>query len=403
MTAPDGAVRRFSISDRAEHWVQMIAFVVLAATGLCQRYDGVWVSERLIDSLGGIESVRDIHRWFATLLMVAVVYHYGAAFYRRYVLGRPRSMVPGADDARALWASIRYAFGRSAEPPPQGRFTWEEKVEYWSFVWGTVIMVITGFLLWNPIATTHVLPGQLVPAAKAAHGAEATLAVLAIVVWHVYHVHVRHFNKSMFTGDLSRHEMEAYHPLELASIEAGENPLPGADVRRVRLRRYLPICGVISVGLLVGVYLFVTFEKTAIDTVEPPEQVQVFAPVETLPPGSVTTVPPTTTTSLSQTTTTQGAVSTTVVGAADTWDSVASLFDPACTSCHGPSVQTGGLDLSSYATAVTGGNRGAGIVPGDPAASVIVQIMEAGGHPGQLTAGDVALLTAWIEAGAPEE
>jgi hypothetical protein len=65
-------------------------------------------------------------------------------------------------------------------------------------------------------------------------------------------------------------------------------------------------------------------------------------------------------------------------------------------------VQTAGLDLSSYEAAVAGGNRGAGIVPGDAAASVIVQIMEAGGHPGQLAEADLALLMAWIDAGAPE-
>jgi hypothetical protein len=47
----------------------------------------------------------------------------------------------------------------------------------------------------------------MIPAAKAVHGGEAVLAVLAIIIWHMYHVHVRTFNKSMFTGSLTKEEM----------------------------------------------------------------------------------------------------------------------------------------------------------------------------------------------------
>jgi len=393
MTSVRGDIRRFSVSDRVEHWVQMISFVVLAVTGLIQRYDGAWLSERLINGLGGIEVVRDIHRVFATILMVAVVYHYGGAFYRKFVLDRPRSMIPGRVDARSFSTSLKYIFGRADEPPSQGRFTWEEKVEYWSFVWGTVIMVVTGFLLWNPIATTTFLPGELVPTAKVIHGGEATLAVLAVIVWHMYQVHVRHFNKSMWTGNLSRQEMTEDHPLELASIDAGEYPLPSAEERRRRLTRFGPVYGAFSIVLLAGVYLFVTFEDTSIETIEPPEQVEVFAPVETLLPGTGTTVPITP----AAPTTTGGAL------AGDAWDgAVAALFDPKCTACHGAALQTSGLDLSTYDTALTGGGSGAGIVPGDAAASIIVQIMEAGGHPALLSAEEVAQLREWIDAGAAE-
>ena len=402
MSARGDAVNRFSVSDRVEHWVQMVSFVVLAITGLVQRYDGAWVSERLISAMSGIEVVRDVHRVFATLLMVAVVYHFGSAFYRKYVLGRPRSMIPGAADVRAFAGSVKYLLGRTDKPPAQGRFTWEEKVEYWSFVWGTVIMVVTGFLLWNPIATTKILPGQWVPTAKVVHGGEATLAVLAIIVWHTYHVHFAHFNKSMFTGKMSKGEMEEFHPLELASIEANEYPLLPPEERRRRLKRYLPTYGFMSVVLLVLVYTFVTFEDTAIETIEPPEQVQVFAPVETLPPGAATTtVPPATTTST--TAPGDGSTTTSVVGTGDTWDgSVSAMFNPRCTGCHGTGLQSGGLDLSSYQAALAGGNGGAGIVPGDADGSAIVLTMESGSHPALLSDEEVASLRVWIDAGAAE-
>jgi hypothetical protein len=79
-------------------------------------------------------------------------------------------------------------------------------------------MTITGFMLWNPIATTELLPGSIIPAALAAHGGEALLAVLAIVIWHMYNVHIKSFNPSMFTGWLPRDQMER-STLELERLE----------------------------------------------------------------------------------------------------------------------------------------------------------------------------------------
>ncbi len=390
---------RFTLSDRLEHVVQIVTFVPLAVTGLVQRYSGSRLSQGIIDALGGIEAVRIIHRVFAAILMVAVVYHLGAIGYRRFVLRLPRSMGLGRADLRAAGQALAYNLGRREARPRQGRYTFEEKIEYWSLVWGTVLMVITGFLLWNPVASAKVLPGSFIPAAKAAHGAEAVLALLAVVVWHGYHVHVRNFNTSIFTGYLSMEEMKADHPLELES-----SPLtapPTAAELSSRRRTYLPIFGSSALVLFVGIWLFVTFEETAITTIEPLETPVVFAPIP-----STSFVP--STTSAGETTTTEAAPTTQApttappAEAADlTWDLIAVSLDEHCATCHGDSA-LGGLNLSSYDTALTGGNSGAGIVPGDPAAGTIVAIQEEGGHAGQLDDAQLADLRAWIAAGAPE-
>jgi hypothetical protein len=84
-----------------------------------------------------------------------------------------------------------------------------------------------------------------------------------------------------------------------------------------------------------------------------------------------------------------------------TWDGgLGELLQTKCGMCHGTS---GGLSLASYADALKGGTNGAGIIPGDADTSVIVNILEAGGHPGQLTADELAALKAWILSGAPEK
>jgi formate dehydrogenase gamma subunit len=268
---------RFDTGQRIEHGLLILSFTVLSITGLPQKYPDTGWGEGMIWLMGGIELTRFIHHTAAIVLILGSIYHLVSVGYRLMVNRVQMSMLPGWKDVVDVVQSLGYNFGLVKEPPKMGRYTYGEKVEYWAVVWGTVIMILTGFVLWNPIATTRLLPGEIIPAAKAAHGGEALLAVLSIVTWHMYNVHVKHFNKSMFSGWLSRHEMEEEHPLELAAIESSPAKTVEPAVLRRRQRLYLPVAVLFSLALLVSVYFFVTFEATAITTV-PRQTVEVFSP-----------------------------------------------------------------------------------------------------------------------------
>ena len=260
---------RFTRSDRVQHAVMVVSFLVLAVTGLPQKL--IYLNNRylddLIDLMGGIEGVRVVHRWAATVLMLGTVYHLLAAAHRVLVRRVSLSMLPRYQDVVDALQAVRYNLGLATHRPRTDRYTWEEKVEYWSLLWGTVVMIGTGFMLWNPIATARFLPGEFIPAAQVVHGGEAILAILAVLVWHFYSVHLRHFNKAMFTGQMTEHEMEEEHPLELARIKAGTPPETVAAAVARRQKVFLPVAGVIAVLLLAGIYWFVTFEQTAITTI----------------------------------------------------------------------------------------------------------------------------------------
>jgi formate dehydrogenase gamma subunit len=265
-----GAHLRFTPSQRVQHWVMVAGFVGLTVTGVPQKYAAHAWGERSIALLGGIELVRVGHRVFAVLLMIATIHHLIDALYRIGVLRRPLSMLPRYQDVVDALRAVRYNLGLATERPRMGRFTFEEKVEYWALVWGTVVMIVTGFMLWNPIATARFLPGQWIPAAQVAHGGEAVLAILAVILWHGYGVHLRQFNRSMFTGKMSREEMLHEHPLELDAIEKGLLPrAPDPPVVRRRMRVFVPVAAVLGLLLCAGLYWFVTFEQTAIATLPP--------------------------------------------------------------------------------------------------------------------------------------
>jgi formate dehydrogenase gamma subunit len=379
---------RFERLHRIEHWVFMVSFTTLGITGLVQKYSASPLSQAIVTGLGGIESTRLIHHIAATLMMLVVVYHIGAIIYRLYVQRLSPTMLPGVRDAINAMQALGYYFGNRKNQPQQARYTFEEKIEYWAVVWGTAIMVITGFMMWNPIATTNILPGQIVPAAKAAHGAEAVLAILAIIIWHLYHVLVKTFNRSMFNGKLSEEQMLHEHPLELADIKAGlDKPATSPEGIARRKRIFFPVYSVVAAVLTFGIVYFVTFEDTAIVTVPPSEagEVEVFVPLTPTPLPTPLPSP------------------TPAAEVALVWEGgIGPLLESKCGGCHNGSSLIGGLDLTTYQGALKGGNSGPAVVPGDGQAGTLIQVQSAGGHPGQLTEEELAQVSEWIAAGAPE-
>ncbi len=380
---------RFDVSQRLEHIVFLLSFSLLGFTGLIQKFSANQVSDSLISILGGIDKVRIIHHYSAIVMMIVSGYHVLVLAYKVFVLHLHWSMLPVIEDIQHLIQDVAYFLGFRKHRAYYGRYNYAEKVEYLAVVWGTIIMGLTGFMMWNPLSTTRLLPGDFIPAAKAAHGAEAILAVLAIIVWHFYHVHVKQFNKSMFTGKLSRDEMVHEHPGELAQIEAGQaDQRPPARVLRRRQQVFFPAALVFTLAFGFGIYKFTNLEVTAITTLPQGETAQVYVPITPTPRPSPTAPP------------------TLVPGAevgAMTWDGYFSgLFRNRCSTCHGVT-SVGGLSLSSYQEALKGGNSGPAIVPGDPDHSLLVEKQSVGNHPGQLTIDELNQVIAWILAGAPEK
>jgi cytochrome b subunit of formate dehydrogenase len=271
---------RFSLVQRIEHWAQMASFFGLGLTGLPQKFVGNDWAETMIGLMGGIEVVRTIHHASAIVMALACIYHTIAVAYKVFVLRVRWTMFPRLDDLLDALDVMRHNIGLTKDFPKMDRFTFEEKAEYWAFVWGAVVMGLTGFLMWNPINAVRFIPGDLIPAAKAAHGGEAILAVLAIIVWHIYGVHIKTFSKAMFTGKLTHHQMEHEHGLELQRIQSGKvDPRPAPEVIKQRERWFIPVASVLSIGMLVALYLFVNYEQTAITTLPKRVQVQAYAPI----------------------------------------------------------------------------------------------------------------------------
>jgi cytochrome b subunit of formate dehydrogenase/mono/diheme cytochrome c family protein len=388
---------RFPLARRIEHLIMMLSFGILGLTGLPQKFPLANISVWTVDVLGGIENLRIVHHLSATVMMLGTAWHILVAGYKVYVLREKMSMLPALQDVKDGIQAFLHNIGLRKKFPQMGRYTFEEKLEYWAFVWGAIVMGLTGFMMWNPITTAKILPGEWIPAAKAAHGGEAILAVLAIIIWHFYGVHIKLFNKAMWTGEMSEEEMLHEHPLELADIKAGvaAPQIKPEDIRK-RQRIYFPIAAVLTIAMLAGVYGFVVPEQTALETVPPqPSPLAVYVPFTPTP----TMVPTATPTPGPATATPESQPGEEALGPG--WQEVAPLFAEKCNSCHATADMTG-LALDTYANTMAGGKNGAVVTPGDSANSVLYTLQAAGSHPAVFGPEELAVIQAWIDAGAPE-
>ncbi len=219
-------IMRFVLRQRLEHIILIILFVGLSVTGLAQRYSTSGWGEWIIINVGGIEFLRLIHRIFAMVFVAQFVYHIVFVSVMYFGKHQKLTMVPTLKDFQDAVDEMRYTFGFKDQPPKFERFDYRQKFEYWGLMFGSTVLIVTGFILMFPVAFTHVLPGQFVAAAVEFHGFEATLAVLTIIIWHLYDVIFRPgifpADTTIFTGHISRKRIAEEHPLEYPDIAAEE-------------------------------------------------------------------------------------------------------------------------------------------------------------------------------------
>jgi len=214
---------RMSLNERLQHASLLVSFVVLVITGFMLHYpDAWWVAwlRGLGDDVFDLRST--LHRIAGVVMTIASLYHLGyitlTARGRRLVA----DLFPRARDVADAFQMLRYNLGLSRRRPAFGRFSYIEKSEYWALVWGTIVMVATGVIMWFENTFIGLFTKLGWDIARTVHFYEAWLATLAIIVWHIYYVifnpDVYPMNTAWWTGKITEAEMMEEHPLQLAEL-----------------------------------------------------------------------------------------------------------------------------------------------------------------------------------------
>lgn len=211
-------VVRFSVWSRFQHAAIIVLFSLLLLTGMPQSWPQATVSLWIVDHLGGIFAARWLHRAAGIAFSALVVAHLSVAITGVLTRRIKPSMLLARKDFTDAIQNLRYYAGYTDAAPKFGRFDYRQKFEYWGLVFGSLIMIATGFILYFPIAVSRVLPTELIPAAKLMHSYEALFAFLIVLIWHMAGAHLSPesfpIDTSIFTGKIRKEKLKHEHELE---------------------------------------------------------------------------------------------------------------------------------------------------------------------------------------------
>jgi cytochrome b subunit of formate dehydrogenase len=252
---------RMNLAERVQHWVIIVTFVLLILTGLPLLFYNLKFFKWLFRGEQSFYIRGIIHRAAAVGLILNAVAH--AVTSAATPRGRKnfKDMWPRVKDLRDAVQAFGYNLGLSRflhkkgrgrkffnrhpfflfpEPPLYDRYNFIEKFEYWALVWGTLVMIVSGFFMWRVELSLRLFPLGVHDIFIIVHGYEAMLAFLAVIIWHMYNVHLNPevfpMSKIWLTGKSTGRELRVHHPLEYLRIHA-EREKALAGQRRPRTPR----------------------------------------------------------------------------------------------------------------------------------------------------------------------
>lgn len=237
-------VLRMTLNERLQHGLLIVSFFTLVLTGLPLIAYDWWVVQLLFFHSFSFELRGILHRIGAVLLILLCVWHLWYALGTRRGRETVRALLFRRKDMSDAVESLMHNLGLCSwlyrkgyfarfferhpwwlfrEAPEYGRYNFIEKFEYFAVTWGTIVMIVTGFFMWQVELAMKIFPKSVFDVFVTIHGYEAILAFLAILIWHMYNVHLSPeafpMSKVWWTGKLSREQWKSRHPLEYREIQ----------------------------------------------------------------------------------------------------------------------------------------------------------------------------------------
>lgn len=208
-------IERFTYFERAAHWVNAIAFCVLAISGVVMAFGKFWLLPVIGSTLFGwlTYALKTGHNFAGPLFAVSLL-----IVFVTFV----RDNLPDASD----WQWLQRGGGLlGGAEPPSARFNAGEKIVFWGgvFVLG-IVVVVSGLVLDQVIPGLAYLRGDM-QIAHMVHGV-ATVLMMAMFLGHIYigTIGMKDAYAAMKTGYVDEGWAKEHHRLWYEDIEAGRIP-----------------------------------------------------------------------------------------------------------------------------------------------------------------------------------
>ncbi len=216
-------IERFTYVERASHWVNAIAFVVLAVSGIVMAFGKFF----LLPLMGGL-----LFGWLTWALKTA--HNFAGPLFAVSMIVLIVTFIGSNWPSRADWAWLKRGGGLfGGHEPPSHRFNAGEKTVFWLgvVILGSIV-VVSGLVL------DQLIPGlaYVREDMQVAHIVHAVSAVLIMVVFlgHIYlgTIGMRGSYQAMKTGYVDEGWAREHHALWYDDIQAGKIPAQRSAPRR---------------------------------------------------------------------------------------------------------------------------------------------------------------------------
>ena len=191
-------IQRYTASERVNHWVVAISFVLLALSGLAFFHPSFFFMTNLF---GGGPWTRILHPYIGVVMAVGFI----MMFFRFWQLNIIK-------DRDVEWLKNVGALvnGEHEKMPPVEKYNGGQKVLFWLLVLCMLGLTVTGVLMWRAWWN---LPVELVRASVVLHAVSA-FALFGLIILHVYAaIWTRGTIRAMIYGTVTRGWARFHHPL----------------------------------------------------------------------------------------------------------------------------------------------------------------------------------------------
>lgn len=192
-------ILRYTPSERINHWIVALAFVLAGLSGLALFHPALfWLS----DLFGGGPWTRILHP-FAGLLMLLFFLLLASRFWRHNVLD---------DNDREWLRNIGDVINnREDRLPPVGRYNAGQKLLFYTIVLCLLGLLLSGLVIWRAYFS-FMFPVGLIRAAALLHAFCAFVLIASIVV-HIYAaIWVKGTTRAMTRGSVPESWARQHHP-----------------------------------------------------------------------------------------------------------------------------------------------------------------------------------------------
>jgi len=189
-------LKRYTASERANHWVVGMSFILLALSGLAFFHPLFFPLTQLF---GGPVWARILHPFVGCVMAIA----FAIIFLRFRTLN-----LMNKTDVEWLKNAREMVNGDDHNMPEQGKYNGGQKMLFWVLAMGMLLMTVSGFLIWRAyfhVDITWVRLGVVVHSAVAA-------VMIGLIFVHVYAaIWVKGTIRAMWYGTVTRAWAKQHH------------------------------------------------------------------------------------------------------------------------------------------------------------------------------------------------